>query len=462
MKLHILKYIFLSVLFMTVASCINQEYGIQPPQLNTVSNLQYTLNGDSVKLTWNLPKSNDSLSAFITYNGGSILVKGNPTSYTFGVVQTNVDYMFTVKMQDTKGNLSLGQTVKFNRPGCHPVTNLHAMQNSQGVLLTWKLPNETLTSLTLKYGTQIINLSPTDTSYQVNNLAQGRYLFGIVATNSQNQVSNTVYLNFKVTVKVIGFLGVAADSLSITNPDEKAAATWLFQNFPTARYVSFNAVKAGTVDLNDFSVIWWHYDSTQNLPDIATDPTCVNTFEAYYLNGGAFLLTTYACSYIANLNIALDGKAPNNIFGDSVPWVDPNYPWGISYAGNDNHPLFQGLLTTTDKPYPTAYLLDKGCYRLNHSCVWCFDFGDYLGVQKWRDLTGGIDLASTEWDQNRAHYVTIAEFPSRNGSGKVICIGSGAYDWYCEVSPQGLSSRPNQYLSNIKKLTSNGLNYLKQ
>lgn len=456
MKLHIFKYICLFVVLFTAASCINSEYGIQVPQLNAVSNLQYTLNGDSVKLSWILPKESDSLTASIQYNGGTILVKGNPTSYTFGVVQTNVAYMFTVKVQDSKGNLSLGQTVKFTRSGAKPVTNFQGTQNSKGILLTWKLPTgETLTGIKLTNGTQVINLAPTDSTYQTNIVAGGLYKFGLVTTNSSNEVSNTVYLDYKIVNKVIAFIGVATDSLSITNPDEKAAAAWLFQTVPTARYVSFNEVANGTVDLIDFSVIWWHFDSSQSLPDIATSSACVNPLKTYYANGGNFLFTTYACSYIQNLGIPNDGKQPNNIFGDTTPWVDPAYPWGVSFEGHESHPLFAGLQLTSDKPYATAYLLDRGCYRLNHACIWNFSYGDYMGVAKWGSLTGGIDLASTEWDETHSSVVTIAEFPSRTNSGKTICIGAGAYDWYSE---NGIA---NQYITNTEKLTLNGLNYLK-
>ncbi|MDR3651760.1 MAG: DUF4960 domain-containing protein [Paludibacter sp.] len=456
MKLHIFKYICLSVILLTAASCINPEYDIKAPIVSPVSNLQYTLNGDSVKLTWTLPKGSDSLSVAIQYNGGTILVKGNPSSYTFGVVQTNLAYMFTVKAQDNNGNLSPGQTVKFTRDGAKPVTNFQGTLNSKGILLTWKLPaGETLTGIKLTTGTQTINLAPTDSMYQTDIVAEGLYTFGLVTTNNASLVSNTVYLNYKIVNKVVAFIGVAPDSLSITNPDEKAAAEWLFQTVPTAQYISFNDVANGSVDLRDFSVIWWHFDSSQSIPDAATSSACVNALKTYYANGGNFLFTTYACSYIQNLGIPDDGKAPNNIFGDTTPWVDPAYPWGISFEGHESHPLFAGLQLTNDKPYATAYLLDRGCYRLNHACIWNFSYGDYMGLAKWQSLTGGIDLASTEWDETHSSVVTIAEFPSKANSGKTICIGAGAYDWFSE---NGVA---NKYITNTEKLTLNGLNYLK-
>ena len=39
---------------------------------------------------------------------------------------------------------------------------------------------------------------------------------------------------------VVAFLGTAATRAEITNMDEITAADWLFQNFPGAKYISFD------------------------------------------------------------------------------------------------------------------------------------------------------------------------------------------------------------------------------
>jgi hypothetical protein len=457
MKRYILKTLYLAVLAVIITSCNDREIPSVAANLPAVSNLQYALNGDSVKLTWTLPQGHDSLVASIASNDVTVSIPKNPTSYTFGIVEVNKDYGFTVKIKDNKGNISLGQTIHFTRTGAQPITNLRAEENDNGILLKWKLPAEAISGIKLTYGTQVINLAGTDSTYQVTNVTEPTYMFGLVTSNSANKVSNTVYLKFNV--KLIGFLGAAADSLSIVNSDEKAAATWIFQNYHKARYISFNAIKNGSIDLSKFSVIWWHLDdNSQNLPDISKDPACIGALKTYYAAGGNFFFTTFACEYIEQLMIPNDGRKPNNIFGDTNPWVEQNWPWGISFKGHASHPLFTGLTLTTDKSDPTAYLLDKGAARLNHSCVWNLDsWGGYGNndPQVWRDKTGGIDLCSTEWDADHTHVITIAEFPSKAGSGKTICIGSGAYDWYSE------NGTINQFVTNVKKITANGINYLK-
>lgn len=118
MKKHIKLYILLLVLPFIAASCYDRnDFDISAPNLPAVTNLQYTLIGDSVKLTWALPQGHDSLSASIASSDATVSVSGNPTSYTFGLVEVLKEYSFTVKIKDTKGNLSLGQTVRFTRPG---------------------------------------------------------------------------------------------------------------------------------------------------------------------------------------------------------------------------------------------------------------------------------------------------------------------------------------------------------
>lgn len=117
MKRHILKTLYLAVLAVVFTSCYDREIASVQPNLPAVSNLQYALIGDSVKLTWTLPQGHDSLTASIATNNGTVSLTGNPTSYTFGLVEVLKEYSFTVKVADTKGNLSLGQTLRVTRPG---------------------------------------------------------------------------------------------------------------------------------------------------------------------------------------------------------------------------------------------------------------------------------------------------------------------------------------------------------
>ena len=98
---------------------------------------------------------------------------------------------------------------------------------------------------------------------------------------------------------------------------------------------------------------------------------------------------------------------------------------------------------------------NTGYHILNWVFQWRIDWEPYWGIEGWRQQTGAIELG---YDVSNHNAVPIAEFPSRqiggNSSGKVICIGMAAYDWYDENQPD------NQYRGNIEKLTSNALDYL--
>lgn len=256
----------------------------------------------------------------------------------------------------------------------------------------------------------------------------------------------------------IAYLGVASTRAGITNPDEKAAADWLFKNFQHVEYLSFQDLANGAT--LDYSVIWWHFDSSMDLPEIAFNSAVTSNLKNYYSEGGNLLLTTFAARYVEALGIVPPGEGPNNVFGDFLPGggVDPNTSWGISFKTREDHPIFQGLDTYEEGK---AYFLEKGTYRLNHTAWWFLpEWGGYGNAEGWRKQTGGINLASDSWDNTLDGRVAIAEFPNESSDGNVIVIAFGAYDWYNETNAAGVPSQPNSFITNIQLLTKNSLVYL--
>lgn len=261
-----------------------------------------------------------------------------------------------------------------------------------------------------------------------------------------------------ITGPSVAFIGTAAGRNSLTNPDEIAASDWLFSKYPGAVYLSFADIAAGAA-LDNIDVMWWHYDSAAALPSVALNSSVVDKIKSYLTGGGNILLTTFASQYVDALGIVPGGKGPNNVFGDFLPngFIDSGNDWGMSFVGNENHPVFSGLQT-----YETgkAKLLEKGTFRLNHTAWWFLpDWGGYGNGEGWRNQTGGKNLASEGWDNALNGRVTIAEFPNTTANKKCVVISMGAYDWYNE-STNGNPSKANAYLDNIKTLTENSLNYL--
>lgn len=319
-------------------------------------------------------------------------------------------------------------------------------------------------SLILPDGTDVHDLKPVielQSGIQVSPLAG-------VARDFSAPVAYTVTkggLNVVYTVNVISnsvseyaFLGLAASRAGISNPDEKAAADWFFANYPTADYVSFQSIEGGR-RLSNYRVIWWHFDSAQDLPAAALSSTVVTSLKTYRSGGGALLLTTYAARYVEALGVVPAGKGPNNVFGDfgdTAGFIEGNNNWGISFRTRENHPLFQGVETYEPGK---AWLLQKGTFRKNHTAWWYVnEWGGYGDGAGWRAQTGGINLASENWDDNLNGRVGIAEWPSAS-LGNVVIVAFGAYDWYSEPIGGGGT---NLYLANIKKITKNAIDYLKK
>lgn len=283
----------------------------------------------------------------------------------------------------------------------------------------------------------------------------------------------TASVNYMVTAidvnadKPLAFLGNYATGDAITNADEMAAYRWMATTYPKTEYVSLNAIKNGTVNLSKYSVIWWHEDATQTLPDIAFDNKVVTAVKNYRAAGGNLLLTTFAARWVEALGIVPPFKGPNNVFGDPYgkQWQDNNNNCGFSInKDHAKHPVFTGLPLTPDKPYPVVYLLDKVAFRLNHCSWWKVnEWGGYVDAAGWRAQTGGIDLAGPDGSDNTNSNVTIAEWVKSNGNGATLVITPGSYDWFAEPDPAtGAPSPANSYLPNVQKLTQNSIDYLRK
>lgn len=320
-------------------------------------------------------------------------------------------------------------------------------------------------SLTLQEDVDITALQPeialtegVTTDLNLNSSTDFSQPLSFTVTGQGQTETYTINISTPNTGSKVGFLGTASVRAEITDPDKKAASDWLFANYQNVEYISFQDIIGGA-NL-DYSVIWWHYDSSIDLPEVAFNASVTEKLKTFYADGGGLLLTTFAARYVEALGLVPQGKGPNNVFGDFLPngFVDEDNSWGISFRTRADHPLFQGLETFEEGK---AKFLEKGTFRLNHTAWWFLpEWGGYGDGAGWREQTGGINLASEDWDDNLDGRVAIAEFPHDNETGNAIVIGFGAYDWYNERNADGAQSAPNGFLSNIHQLTRNAIDYL--
>lgn len=235
--------------------------------------------------------------------------------------------------------------------------------------------------------------------------------------------------------------------------EAKAACEWMLNNVPNSRFVSIQDIINGNVKLDDFTMVWCHFDWT-DWPGQLWDSR--DQFNSYWLRGGAILASRDGARYINDVwRIARDQQSPNNMFGgDSYETLTDNI--GFVITGHENHPLYEGIETDGDN---RILLLAKGCSNSNRTLQWGIDWDPYGSMAGWEERTGAKALASGhDFDINR---VTIAEFEPYEAlkgftSGRVITIGTPAYEWYDK------NNTDNQYRDNIVKLTKNAINYLCQ
>lgn len=122
------------------------------------------------------------------------------------------------------------------------------------------------------------------------------------------------------------------------------------------------------------------------------------------------------------------------------------------------HAIFQGL--TLEDPngygYPNLPLIGPG-QREDHNCLWdcnIYGKGSFPDViRAFEDTTNSLVLAT--WGHVRDHCVAgLVEFYANPNHGRCIANGFAAYEW-------NQNSGPNVYQANIEGLTTNILNYLK-
>ncbi len=449
-------------------SCQKNEIVVSPAQLATVKNLNYTLTGDTVLLTWANPDGVQGVVPTISSGASSAQLASGATSYKFGIIETNKQYGFTIKLNDTKGNTSLGQTVRFTRDGAYPVKNVGGLQNDNGVLLTWATPDGPVTKITIKFGSQTVDLAAGVTSYQFNNVPAGLYIISFVTANAANQLSNTVYLPFKVGATIVGYLSEYSDSATMIasgDDDQVAGAKWLFSNYPKARFIPFSQVKSGTVDLTQIRVLWWNYDveTGHALPPIATDADVVAKITQFHKNGGNLLLNQYAMQYLWNIGRI---TAPYFTgFDDGAGGYNPD-TWGIGVNihqkhDQSGHPLYKGIAMTTQGDGRITFPVIGAGWKENHNAV-ILRIPEYYG-----GLPNDSETAYTKfttdnnsewlgmWDGIGDYWMCgIMELkPKDDYQGSALFIGIGGIEWHQNTG--------NTYQANIEKLYQNAIEYLK-
>ena len=289
-----------------------------------------------------------------------------------------------------------------------------------------------------------------------------------VATDFTQPVAYTVTNNtakavYTVTVTEIDapealFVGIPAskEELSI---EELTACEWMLANVPKTLYASFGEIAAGTVDMSKCKVIWWHFhrdggvDGKERFEAAAPEALAAQVqLRNFYNGGGSFLFTRYATNMPAFIGAVKNEGCPNNCWGGAE--ASPEFvggPWSFFITGKTSHPLYQNLMQGEDANQ--VYTCDKGYGITNSTAQWHIgaDWGGYESTDYWRTATGGVDLG---WGGDGA--IVVWEFLPSDGRGRIVCIGSGCYDWFTTATVE------ESFHANIAKMTRNAFDYLTQ
>ncbi len=282
---------------------------------------------------------------------------------------------------------------------------------------------------------------------------------------SQNvRVTNgDAYFDYTVNVvhdaAEILYVGLA-DKVDALNVEEKEAVNWMLQNVTNSYYASFSDIANGRIDLSTCKVIWWHLHIDGGIDNMdkfdqnaAASLGAVSKIKEYYKAGGNLLLTRYATYYAVKLGATLDGRNPNNCWGQVEETGEiTTGPWSFFIQGNTDHALYQNLVMNSGES-ETVYTCDAGYRITNSTAQWAFgteDWKGYLNKDEWETKHGGKALG---YGGDGA--VVAWEYIHADGIGRIVCIGSGCYDWYSDVD-----LTQDKYHSNVSKLTENALNYL--
>ena len=281
--------------------------------------------------------------------------------------------------------------------------------------------------------------------------------------------NNSAESTYTVTVIAIDkpkalFIG-SASTMNERDPEAKEACLWMLGNIEGSLYASFSDLRAGTLNLTECKVIWWHWhvDGGVDGHDVfaakATDALDTkNELRTFYENGGSLFLTRYATNLPSFIGVTGDDEwtTPNNCWGQNEDAAELcNGPWSFRiYDDKSDHALWQNLIAGDNAQ--EVYCTDAGYHITNSTAQYHIgtDWGGYNDHSAWEARTGGKILGI-----GGDGAVVAWEYPAKDGKGGIVCIGSGCYDWYSYTLEAGYVEN---FHKNISIITQNAFNYLKK
>ncbi len=231
-------------------------------------------------------------------------------------------------------------------------------------------------------------------------------------------------------MKRIGYL--VADSRHLS---EEELAGWMFlkkQRRFHCRRVSLRQLIKTPTSLRQLSILWWHFDSSIELPPAVRDPSVVSSIREFVDRGGSLFLTLLAAQCVVDLgfeevrqNILEKGKWNRTCWAEKYPDIR-----GLSsFRG---HPIFSGLYGAVYTWSPTA---DR-------------DFAAAFYEAPALPKNGHVVAVEREYIKLDEDWRVAVEY--KFGKGRVLTVGSFMF----------FADQQNRFRPHLELFSSNCLEYL--
>lgn len=499
-----IQYIFAALAATAIMSACNADMDIDiaTPVLTVpeASAIQGSLQGDDYVLTWSGNGQKMQVTRYANGNkAGSEIVEGN--TYTHHNVETNVPYMYILKLTDGK-NYSKGVIKEYTRPGAGKCSDISMAQvekvGGYDATVTWSNANTEASSVLFTAnngGSRAIHeeLPASTTTYTIKDVKEGEtWSVTLVAKNDKGNslpVASSLRIG-KLAVAFLCLYDTPEELIANGDDDEAYSWIWFHANYPTGTFVPFSSITSAQ-DLEPYRVAFFMRDiddpgtvgyDAWTYPEVVSYAT-PHIIE-WYKNGGNLLLWGHATTYIGHLgrlDLDMMKKNDNTVTygcgnnGDTWKMAVQLAPGdGRFFKDHSTHPIFRGLDVETAGNTKLIAVKSGSAFTEDHNCLY-FNLPSVItGIGNQEETcynvatkTYGLCPLGT-WDSqiNWVSQLNVWEAQPGNTEfmGTVICVGNGGCNFYLRTQENfDVTKQPsgNAFQSNIETMAKNAIEYLK-
>ena len=269
----------------------------------------------------------------------------------------------------------------------------------------------------------------------------------VVVSNSVTERVYTVYAT--LLPSKVAFLGDGATIAEIADDDVKAAAEWTKATYGSDFvYISYDDLSDEALD--GVNVLVYVYDNvgSSDQPEAVLDK--LNVLSKFYVQGGKIVAGLLGTGLVEELG--RDNSELRTIIGTGEGGDNPD-TWGIGFTDS---PVANIISDGLDFYEPNmAFVIDAG-YKEDHNALW--NLGSITTASPYTTFESRYNaepIAAWDWAVDGQGFAGIIVWnPFNRFEGYMITIGIGGMEWNMN------DGRDNPYLSNVKKVYKNSIDYL--